>query len=775
MPPYVALSSAAPAAGAPRPVLLVAAEAAGGGVGYVDLAQLAQGQATEVHRLPLTGGSASLAPTAAAGSADPGLRLRAVGLGFASLDTQAGLSVALLHAAVAPNARAGGAMPAALAQWPRGAALGAPVHLDAASPALHAPAVLIPENADGAVTIDVVDLATGDTTHTERVPELVLSERGAPVASFLGSYMRRNATRGFRVAVLSKDDSFMLLQQGRRVWAREEALADVRDLLALESPDASTGASVTASLFSLAPALKTASAMRHLITEAASSWARALVAADKQAAAPGAEHGTAAATGSGRVFVVLTACGKVLALSSDRGSLLWTWFPPAGHVAPTSLLLWRDSHAPLVLLAGLTADGAGTRLVWLDAHTGAVSGTSTAPLRAARLVPLPVLDEQGRRVVLLWERASGRLAVFPATEDAAARAAAAASHLYLHDADGPAGVVSGFAVSAAADGALRAVPAWSVALHAPVLAASVRPPDDVVFSRTRVRGDRSTAYKYLSPNTLLVATSIPRDAHHAAAGLEVFILDTVTGRFLYRVRHAAATGPVTAAAADNWFVYAYWSEAAQRTEVSVLELFEEGRSSGSLGAAITGALASRTTALTDGLGDSASSLAPPTLRVLGQTYSLSSQLSSMGVTVTRRGLTSRHVLLGTRSGRVVALDRRFVDPRRPTRPSAADREEGLVPYSEALPLLPGAHLTGATRLARLRGIAAAPAALESACHVLAYGLDLFYARTAPSQTFDTLGGGFSRALLAATLTALAIGAAVAGWAVHRDDLARKWQ
>jgi hypothetical protein len=59
--------------------------------------------------------------------------------------------------------------------------------------------------------------------------------------------------------------------------------------------------------------------------------------------------------------------------------------------------------------------------------------------------------------------------------------------------------------------------------------------------------------------------------------------------------------------------------------------------------------------------------------------------------------------------------------------------------------------------------------------VLAYGLDVFYARTAPSQTFDTLGGGFSRLLLAATLTALAVGAAAAGWAVRRDDLARRWQ
>jgi hypothetical protein len=69
-------------------------------------------------------------------------------------------------------------------------------------------------------------------------------------------------------------------------------------------------------------------------------------------------------------------------------------------------------------------------------------------------------------------------------------------------------------------------------------------------------------------------------------------------------------------------------------------------------------------------------------------------------------------------------------------------------------------------------VGSAPAALESASHVLAFGLDVVHARTAPSQTFDTLGAGFSRAMLAATITALAAGAAAAGWAVHRDDLAR---
>ena len=116
-----------------------------------------------------------------------------------------------------------------------------------------------------------------------------------------------------------------------------------------------------------------------------------------------------------------------------------------------------------------------------------------------------------------------------------------------------------------------------------------------------------------------------------------------------------------------------------------------------------------------------------------------------------------------------------MDPRRPTKPSAADREEGLYPYAEQLPLLPAAHLGGGVAVARPRALLSAPALLESASHVGCLGLDVFYARAAPSKTFDTLDDTFSRPLLAATLAALAVGAWMAAQAASRDALKRQWK
>ena len=331
-------------------------------------------------------------------------------------------------------------------------------------------------------------------------------------------------------------------------------------------------------------------------------------------------------------------------------------------------------------------------------------------------------------------------------------------------------MAQGFALAAAVGGGLAAQPTWRAALPSPVLAWAARGAGDAAFSRTRVLGDRSTLHKYLNPNTLLLASAAARGRGDAPA-LEVLLLDTVSGRVLYRVRHAAASAPVHAVAADNAFVYAFWSAAAQRTEVCVLELYDEGaaRAGGGLGALARGAL------LGGGGAGNSSSLAPPTLRIMGQSYSLGSALGALGVTRTRRGLAARAALLATRPGRVVALDRRFLDPRRPTRPTAAEREEGLIPYSEALPLLPAAHLGGGAAVARVARLLSAPAALESASHVAALGLDLFYARVAPAGTFDTLGGDFSRPLLAATVAALGAAAAAVAAAARRDSLARQWR
>jgi hypothetical protein len=76
---------------------------------------------------------------------------------------------------------------------------------------------------------------------------------------------------------------------------------------------------------------------------------------------------------------------------------------------------------------------------------------------------------------------------------------------------------------------------------------------DTVNGHMRILGDHTMLYKYLNRNTLFIATAPP---DYLAAGAEphitVALVDTVSGRVLYRVRHQGAQAPVQvrAAAAD---------------------------------------------------------------------------------------------------------------------------------------------------------------------------------------------------------------------------------
>ena len=140
-----------------------------------------------------------------------------------------------------------------------------------------------------------------------------------------------------------------------------------------------------------------------------------------------------------------------------------------------------------------------------------------------------------------------------------------------------------------------------------------------------------------------------------------------------------------------------------------------------------------------------------------------------------RGITEPAVLIATADDQVVAIDKRFLDPRRPTKPTAADREEGLIRYSEVIPILPSDWVTQHRVVHDIRGLVTAPAELESNIHFLAFGLDLFYARITPSQSFDALDDDFNHVLLSLTLVALVAAVVVARRVADANELHHAWR
>lgn len=64
----------------------------------------------------------------------------------------------------------------------------------------------------------------------------------------------------------------------------------------------------------------------------------------------------------------------------------------------------------------------------------------------------------------------------------------------------------------------------------------------------------------------------------------------------------------------------------------------------------------------------------------------------------------------------------FLDPRRPLASSLDMREEGAIPYTPELPVIPESIINYNQTLLRVKGIHTSPSGLESTCLVTVYGL-----------------------------------------------------
>lgn len=106
--------------------------------------------------------------------------------------------------------------------------------------------------------------------------------------------------------------------------------------------------------------------------------------------------------------------------------------------------------------------------------------------------------------------------------------------------------------------------------------------------------------------------------------MNVYLVDVVSGAIVFSISHKRAKEPIHIVHSENWLVYSYFNDKWRRTEIGTLELYE-------------GKKQSNNTAF--------SSLAPPLLPMVErQSYILPAQVETMQVTLTEKGITSKHVL-----------------------------------------------------------------------------------------------------------------------------------
>jgi len=289
-----------------------------------------------------------------------------------------------------------------------------------------------------------------------------------------------------------------------------------------------------------------------------------------------------------------------------------------------------------------------------------------------------------------------------------------------------------------------------------------RPAYDPVASIGRVLGDRTVLYKYLNPNVVLV-TAVS-DEHSTAS---LYLIDTVSGDIVYSVSHDGVdtTQPIASALTENWFAYSLWADVLPTTQalpaskgyqIFISEMYESDipNDRGPLGSA------SNSSSLEPSDVPNAEPAFP---YVTSQSFLIPEAISHMSVTETRQGITTRQLLCTIAANNaIIGIPRTILDPRRPVGRDAttAEMEEGLFRYQPYIDFDPKLVLTHKREVIGVKDVITSPAVLESTSLLFAYGIDIFGTRVAPSAAFDILGKGFNKLSLVATVLALWVGVVV---------------
>jgi hypothetical protein len=412
-----------------------------------------------------------------------------------------------------------------------------------------------------------------------------------------------------------------------------------------------------------------------------------------------------------KLLLVLTKSGKLLALHTGDGRIVWSLLIPgfrAPHggpqVCPEKLLLWQVPHQhaeerPEVLVLGKSCSTSDVPAVlsWVDAHKGIELRTMKLSYPVTHAFGLPLTDSSEQRLHLFVDD-QAQAHLLPGSEESLDLFLKQKDNAYFYEVDRTKGIIEGYGIKGLVEASrqtssegylFETEKLWSVVFPEEtesIATVATRRPDEVVHTQAKVLGNREVLFKYLNKNMIFVATVTPKSAGLLGAAspedstVVAYLIDTVTGRILHRVTHPSMQGPVHAVLSENWVVYHYFNLRNHRYEMSVLETYDQSRV-GDKG--VMQLMLGRHNASAP-----LSSYSSSNVEVKGQSYFFTYTVKTLTVTTTARGITSKQLLLGTVTDQVLALDKRLLDPRRSATPTPSEREEGILPLTDAIPISP---------------------------------------------------------------------------------------
>ncbi|RIA80203.1 hypothetical protein C1645_12520 [Glomus cerebriforme] len=475
------------------------------------------------------------------------------------------------------------------------------------------------------------------------------------------------------------------------------------------------------------------------------------------------------------IFVTRT---KLVALDTiNKGQIIWSRYFGNDVFEFNKIFIVRSStvkYPPLVVAIGIQRDSKGkivTRLFRLNALTGEnfiptenekyFPSELSLPIITKRILKLPVEEPDERTHIIALIDEELKFHIYPNHENAVKAFIQFAPSFYftLSDDIGEKSL-KGYKVVKNNVQPFDITEVWI--LNFPegesIAAIGRRPQNEKIASLGRVLGDRSVLYKYLNPHLVAIATL---STSKTPATLNIYLIDIVKGSILHHATHenVGYLHPIRIAQIENSIVYHFWSENYnEKGYVAVVyELYESEIKDQRFESPVF------------------SSFAHERPYVSAQAYMFPYGINAIGVTITKHGIATREFLFALDTDQVFGVSKRFLDPRRPQRVlTNEDKEEMLIPYDPAIPDNKKWVLSYHLPVAGIRQIITSPALLESTTLVLAYGLDLWFTREAPSKTFDVLSEDFSKGTLLATIFGLILGILITKPMVRRKKVNARW-
>ncbi|XP_034117665.1 ER membrane protein complex subunit 1 isoform X1 [Drosophila albomicans] len=623
--------------------------------------------------------------------------------------------------------------------------------------------------ADGNLKINAVYL-----DNCSPVPELQMSlafaeHYGTPSLRSFDCKLKRNGDGKSCLFLFGTSaESIVAVQQGRVRWAREESLANVIDTQFIDLPLADTEGTLENEMKGKAVDANNlkrdivSAFMRRITTQALQIKSLFLHVIGLGPPPTDTQRAGLVRDSFGlhKMLVLLTRTGKIFGIDNIAGKHHWKLYLPnvSGfeNAEEMRLIVQRSSkHFPLQPLCAIVAkfpsSGNGV-LFRFNPITGraAEGGLLQLDFQIKQIALLPETEKDFVKGILMLD-ATNKVHVQPK------HATPLADGMYLYTANVKTAELEGFYVKHAGND-LTCTPIWNVRLgghnsEQHIIGVASKNPIEHVHSQGRVLGDRSVLYKYINPNLVAFVTQAP-DATHKSV-LNLYLIDVVSGSVIFSMTHRKVRPPLHIVHSENWLAYSYFNDKVRRTEITTIELYEgNAQANNSVWSSLQ---------------------APSMPLVERQSYIIPTIVEALRETITERGITNKHVLIGTASGGIVEMSWHLLDPRRPISSTTQGREEGAIPYIPELPLPTENHINYNQTIARLRNIYTAPSGLESTCLVVATGLDLFVTRVAPSKTFDILKEDFDYILISIVLVVLTSGSLIVRHLASRKLLKQAWK